>query len=115
MKLSDQEIKRLHYHSFILQANHAFVNGFSGYQPQAWQNTISDLRKFPQQLSLTTIKQLGVDLIIIHHQDVNQLYLLDPFTIPLAKMLSILNQNPDFVLAYQDQQTTVYQTQFSGL
>lgn len=108
MKLSNIEITRLHYHSFILGAEHKFVNGFSGFTPPVWMDNMTVLRKFPQQKALTAINNLQVDTIIFHHQDIAELKKLDPFTLSLDKSLTILNQQPNFDLAYQDDKTTVY-------
>ncbi len=109
MKLSSKEIDRLHYRSFILKSEHKFVNGFSGFAPPAWMDHMTALRKFPQKNALATINHLKVDTIILHHQDIAQLKKLDPFTLSLDQSLTILNQQPDFSLVYQDDQATVYQ------
>ncbi|MFC1627014.1 hypothetical protein ACFL18_00470 [Patescibacteria group bacterium] len=108
MKLSDIEIQRLHYRSFLLNANHKFINGFSGFSPPAWEDNISALRKFPQKTAIQTLQQLNANLVVIHHQDVAELKKQDIFTLDLSKMQSILSQHPDFSLAYEDSQTSVY-------
>lgn len=108
MKLSDKEIERLHYHSFILESQHQFVNGFSGFAPPIWMDYMTTLRKFPQQKSLHLIEKLTTNTIILHHQDIAKLKQLDPYTLSLDKITNILDQLSDYHLAYQDGQTSVY-------
>ena len=69
---------------------------------------MTDLRKFPQQKSINLVNKLNVKTIILHHQDIYKLNQLDPFTLTLNQMIPILNQQSNFTLAYQDDQTTVF-------
>jgi len=108
MKLSDVEIQRLHYRSFILSSNHQFINGFSGFSPSTWTDNISSLRKFPQNKSIETLKKLKADLAVLHHQDIADLKQLDTFTKDLLTMKQILSTRQDYVLVYEDDQTSVY-------
>ena len=108
MKLSDQEITRLHYRSFIFQAEHRFVNGYSGFTPPNWMENINALIKFPQARSLAKLKQLGVNLVVLHHQDIDQLSQLDETTKSLSTIQMTLTQLPEFTLVYEDKQASVY-------
>jgi hypothetical protein len=51
------------------------VNGVSGFSPPPWQNLVTYLLKtFPNGESLSTLKKLGVNTIIVHPQEYTMLY-----------------------------------------
>jgi len=107
MPLSGLEIKRLYYHSFLLAANHAFINGYSSFEPPAYTKEISIFRTLPPNEAIDVLNNLGVNLLIVHWQEMNQLYQKDQEALPLKSTLDTINSN--YSIIYTDENTTVFQ------
>ena len=108
MPLADLEIQRLHYHSFLFQSNHQFINGSSGFEPPDWTKDMSILRTLPSDSAIEKLKQLKVELLIVHYQEMEQIYQKDKESLPLKNTLVKIKANQKFQKIYQDDQTTVY-------
>jgi len=108
MPLSDLEIERLHFHSFFLKAEHTFVNGYSGFEPPSWGKTMAVFRTSSPDQAIATLNHLGVDLLIVHWQDMDQLYQKDKEALPLKSTLETIETSQEFIKLYTDDQTTVY-------
>jgi hypothetical protein len=107
MPLSGLEIKRLYYHSFLLAANHAFINGYSSFEPPAYTKEISIFRTLPPNEAIDILNKLGVNLLIVHWQEMNQLYQKDQESLPLKSTLDTIDNN--YSIIYIDENTTVFQ------
>lgn len=58
-----EELKREYYTTVNFRKT---VNGYSGFAPPQWQKLVADLHKdFPNQTTIKTIKDLGVNYIIV--------------------------------------------------
>lgn len=108
MPLVGQEIKRLHYHSFILDAQHAFVNGYSGFSPSAWVESVSSVKKFPQSPSLEVMRQLGVSLVMVHFDDVGVLARMQGETVDAQEMIKQIDEVGDLKLLHESGNSSVY-------
>ena len=50
------------------------LNGASGFSPPPWQDVVTKLLKtFPDNTSLTTLQDLGIDYIVVHKDDYDRL------------------------------------------
>ncbi len=107
MPLSDLEIDRLHYHSFLFKANHQYINGYSGFEPPDWTKALSILRTSEPEAAINIIRQLGADIVIVHNQQLEELYQKDKEALPLKTTLETIDMN--FNKIYTDEKTTVYQ------
>ena len=107
MPLSNLEIQRLHFHSFFIGANHKFINGYSGFEPPSWTEAISLLRTSSPEKTIGIINDLGAQLIVVHHQELNQLYQKDKEALPLQSTLETIDHN--YPTVYEDKTTSVYQ------
>jgi hypothetical protein len=46
----------------------ALINGYSGYYPPAYLETLHIMRPFPDDASIARLKELGVQYIVVHEQ-----------------------------------------------
>ncbi len=106
MPMADLEIQRLHYHSFFLDTNHQFINGFSGFEPPIWTKNISLLRTSSPAKAINIIKELDAKFIIAHHHELELLYQKDKEALPLKATLETIESN--YPSVYEDKNTSVY-------
>ncbi|AKM79472.1 MAG: hypothetical protein UX85_C0005G0025 [Candidatus Beckwithbacteria bacterium GW2011_GWB1_47_15] len=107
MPLADLEISRLHYHSFLFASQHRFVNGYSGFEPPPFTLEVSAFRTQAPELALNTLKNWGVNLVIVHRLEMDRLFELDPEALPLKATLEAIDQN--YPAVYTDPAVSVYQ------
>jgi hypothetical protein len=108
MPLVGQEIKRLHYHTFILDADHSFVNGYSGFSPPPWTESIFSVKNFPDAKSIETLRQLGVSLVVVHYDDVDKLAELQGETLGAESLKIQIEKNVDLETVYESGNSSIY-------
>lgn len=96
MKYSSDEILRSYYSTVNFRKS---VNGYSGFFPTNWQNLLIDLQNdFPNESSVTKIKNLGVDYIIIDRQGYDKNFKDKLLSYNGDKVIKMLKQNSSLKL-----------------
>jgi hypothetical protein len=108
MPLVSNEIKRLHYRTFILDAEHSFVNGYSGFSPPTWSDSIFAVKKFPEAKSIETLRQLGVELVVVHFDEVQQLAEIQGETLDAQSLRKQIDENVFLELVHDTASSSVY-------
>lgn len=108
MPLVSKEIQRLHYHTFNLAADHSFVNGYSGFSPPTWTESIFSVKNFPDVKSIETMKQMEVDLIVVHFDDVNRLAELQGETLDAESLKRQIEASKHLEMVYQSDSSSIY-------
>lgn len=50
------------------------INGYSGFSPPPWQNLITEiLKKFPEDIAIKKLKNLGVNYVLVHKDEYDQM------------------------------------------
>lgn len=110
---SFEENERLYYSTFHFKKT---LNGGGGFSPQPWQEMIVNLAStFPKDESIQKLKAVGVNYIIVHEREFDELhnekYKVLDYSIPNSKMVKDMlseNKSVKFIGTF-DEIDSVYQ------
>ena len=112
MPNSDREFSRVYYSTVSF---HPQVNGTSGYSPSRWEEMTNELLgNFPNNKTLSTLKSLQVEYLIIHPKEYDTLSGLQfksggKLIIKGEEIIKKLNQSTTVKLLQKDKEVYLYQ------